>query len=144
MSFLLREMENRKGSSSTTEIVSKIKELNSVKLELARLKIVKKDLDVKRKLLELDIQEFLEDNEQPGLRCGDTVIFIKESTIRKSNYRKKDEKLRFFKDFLEDKGFNVDDDTIKEMFDSLKGSPRKSKTLRLKHDPISIDDIAED
>ena len=101
-----------------TEINQEIKRRRK---ELAQLNAMKKEYENK-------VIQYLEANDQPGIKCDGNTIIVQDKTIRKPV--KKSEKEERVKSYLSKYGVPTDQESIDELFDMLRGPPNKSSSLK--------------
>lgn len=98
-----------------------VMEYESLTTEIQRLRRQVRFLSNKRNECEKRIIEYLDTNEQPGVKMNDTIIMSKQKQRRK--HRKKTEKIQQGLNVLRKYGFDGNDDTLYELLDAMRGSP---------------------
>ena len=111
-------------------IQGKVNELNSIKNELHNIRQKGIELRKRLKVIEKDIDDYLEINEQPGLKYKGTAI-IRETVLKKKIKKKIDLKIDTIK-ILESKGINNAEKVYEELINARHGSPTEQKKLRFK------------
>jgi hypothetical protein len=110
-------------------IPSKLKELESINQEIKRLNINKKKIMTRKKELEEFVIEYLEKNEQKGIRYKGTLIMTSEKTTRP---RKKDlEKKSDCEKILKKYGITNCNTILGELNNAMKGEARIKKGIKL-------------
>lgn len=115
---------------SITDISGIIKEIESIDSEINRLNRLKSELTNKKKNLEKDIKTYLKDNNEEGVRCGDTLVLLDEKDARKR--MKKIDKESSISQVLQNHGISNIDSILKELNDATKGEPYVKEYIKIK------------
>lgn len=116
--------------SSQTQTITDMKSLKDITQEIKRMAIEIKKLNLQKKVIEERIKEYLEENNQPGIRYGELVILANE----RKGYEKitKNEKKNKIYEVLQNNGVDDPIGVYDEILKSSKGEEKKIVTLKLK------------
>lgn len=98
-------------------ITSDVNELKELDTELKRLRKHMRMLNEQKRKCENRILEYLEVNDQPGVKMDGTVIMAEQKQIRK--YQRQNEKLDKGTQLLSKYGITAD--TLKEVMEAMRG-----------------------
>lgn len=104
---------------SISHVASLIQEMNNINVELNRLTKVKSDLAKKKKDIKQSIYNYLKENGEQGVRCGESIVTIdtKDSRVRK----KKKEREEQIQSVLKKCGIKNPKEVMKELDTAMKG-----------------------
>ena len=111
-------------------IQGKVNELNSIKSELKSLRQRGTVLRNRVKIIETEIDEYLESKDQPGLKYKGTAI-IRETTTTRRIKKKVDARASAI-DILERIGVDSPEKVFDELMDARRGSPTEQTKLKIK------------
>jgi|LauGreDrversion4_2_1035121.scaffolds.fasta_scaffold385538_3 hypothetical protein len=118
---------------SAHQIQSDMRELKELTTEIKRMKMTLKLLNLKKREIEDRIKEYLDRNEQPGIKYQSLVVLATEKKVRKR--KTVEERANEVAQILEEKGFHDVDDTVLEIMETLKGRAQTTMALKIKDDP---------
>ena len=118
----------------TQKVVSDLKELKNVVSEIKRLNIECKLLRLKKKELEDSIMEYLQVNDQPGVKYGELVVLSRERTTRKKLNKKEKETNAI--EVLEGLGVIDARTAFSNILDSMKGEETVVTSLQIKENKL--------
>jgi hypothetical protein len=115
---------------STVKIVSDMKELKIINNEMKRCNVILKQLRERKKKIENNILNYLENNEKPGVKYEDLIAVKKDKKQRerKSQTEKKEEAIRL----LENNGIRDAENFYKEFIETIKGKEEIISSLKVK------------
>jgi hypothetical protein len=108
-----------------------MKELKVIDTEIKRLFIQLKELRIKKKQIEEQIIQYLEDKDQPGLKYEDLLVLSAKSKRRER--KTKEDKESDILQILEQKGIRNSRETYSEIMDALKGREMVTPVLKIKN-----------
>jgi hypothetical protein len=111
-------------------IQGKVNELNAIKSELKSLRLRGSTLRKRAKLIEDEIDEYLDRKDQPGLKYKGTAIIRETSTTRRVK-KKSDARVDAI-NVLERRGVGSPEKVFDEMMDARRGSPTEQRKLKFK------------
>jgi predicted RNase H-like nuclease (RuvC/YqgF family) len=111
-------------------IQTQVNELNSIKNELKSMRITSTTLKKRAKQLEKEIEEYLEEKDQPGLKYKGTAIIREVAT--KHKIKKKVEQKNDCIQILENYGIHNPEKVLEELNKAKKGSPTEQTKLTFK------------
>ena len=111
-------------------IQGKVNELNSIKSELKSLRQRGAMLRKRAKEIEVEIDEYLDMKDQPGLKYKGTAI-IRETTTKRPVKKKADAKADAIY-ILERYGIESPEKVFDEVMDARRGSPTEQRKLKFK------------
>ncbi len=111
-------------------IQGKVNELNSIQNELKSLRIRGATLRKRAKIIEEEIDEYLDMKDQPGLKYKGSAIFRETATKRR--IKKKIEQRSDAIDVLEKHGVDDPDKILDEIIEARRGSPTEHRKLKFK------------
>lgn len=103
-------------------------ELQNLDVELKRLRKQIRDLKTQKDACEKRILEYLEVNEQPGLKMNGMVIMAQDRRRRK--YQKKTEKIERGESVLQKHGIYNSREALDELLEAMRGSPEVKPSLK--------------
>jgi hypothetical protein len=109
-------------------IQGKVNELNSIKNELKSLRDRGSVLRKSSKIIENEIDEYLNMKDQPGLKYKGTAI-IRETAMKRLMKKKADARADVI-DVLERRGVDSPEKVYDEIMDARKGSPTEQTKLK--------------
>ena len=111
-------------------IVRDITELKQIDIELKRYrKEIKKLRDAKENC-EKRILDYLDANDQPGIRLGSEGITVIAEHRRKRKYEKKQQKIERGVQILEKNGVYNSKDTLNELLEAMRGESLEKPSIR--------------
>ena len=110
-------------------IQNDVLELKSLDMELKRMRKKFKELKQQREDCERRIMEYLDVNEQPGLRMNGTVIMARDRNTRK-NITKSDKMARGDL-LLQQHGICNSQQVLEDLLEVMRGSPESKPSLRM-------------
>jgi hypothetical protein len=111
-------------------IQGKVNEINSIKSELKSLRQRGTELRKRTKIIEEEIEEYLDSKDQPGLKYKGTAIF-RETGITRRIKKKQDARSDAIY-VLEQRGVESPEKVYDEMMDARRGSPTEQRKLKFK------------
>ena len=111
-------------------IQGKVNELNAIKSELKSLRLRGSTLRNRVKIIEDEIDEYLDMKDQPGLRYKGTAI-IREMATKRCVKKKADARVDAI-GILERRGVESPGKVFDEIMDARKGSPKEQRKLKFK------------
>jgi hypothetical protein len=111
-------------------IQGKVNELNSIKSELKSLRQRGTVLRKRAKVIEEEIDKYLDSKDQPGLKYKGTAI-IRETAIKRRTKKKADARADAIY-VLERRGVESPDKIFDEMMEARRGSPTEQTKLKFK------------
>jgi len=118
---------------SAHQIQSDMRELKELTTEIKRMKMTLKLLNLKKHEIEDRIKDYLDKNEQPGIKYQSLVVLATEKKVRKR--KTVEERANEVAQILEEKGIHDVDDTVLEIMETLKGKAQTTMALKIKDDP---------
>ncbi len=106
-----------------------VHELRSLDVEMKRLRKHIKLLKDQKDKCEKRILEYLETNQQPGLKHENTVIMAQER--KKRRYEKKTSKIIKGESILDKYGIPNTKEILEELLEAMRGSPQTVSTLKI-------------
>lgn len=103
-------------------------EFKNLDTEIKRLRKDVKLLKAQKDACEKRILEYLEVNEQPGVKMNGTVIMAQERPKRK--YQKKTDKINRGEDVLKKYGIHESKEALNELLEAMRGSPESKPVLK--------------
>jgi hypothetical protein len=119
-------------------IQGKVNELNSIKNELKSLRQRGAVLRKRTKVIEEEIEDYLDSKDQPGLKYKGTAIIRETGTSRP--LKKKTEARSDAIYVLEQRGVESPEKVYDEMMDARRGSPTEKRKLKFKQIKKNKDD----
>ncbi len=113
----------------STSIHRDVTELKELDIELKNLRKRMKDLKTQKQGCEQRIIEYLNVNDQPGLRMNGTVIIAKEKNTRR--YQKASDKKERGLSVLEKYGIDNSQEALNEILEAMRGSPEITPSLKI-------------
>jgi len=113
-----------------SKTVSDLKELKNITSEIKRLAAETKILRLKKKEIEERIMDYLQENDQPGVKYGELVVLSKESTKHK-RLKKKEKEERAIS-VLEGMGIIDSKAAFDAILESMVGEEYVSQSLQIK------------
>lgn len=111
---------------SITEDVLELKQLD---IELKRLRKQIRNLQSQKQKCEHRILEYLDVNEQPGVKMNDMVILAAHKKKRK--YRKQKDRILNGSHILEKYGIHESKQVLDELIEAMRGSPERKPVLKI-------------
>ena len=111
-------------------IQGKVNELNSIKNELKSLRQRGVSLRKRAKIIEEEIDEYLDSKDQPGLKYKGTAI-IRETATKRRIKKKADARADAI-EVLERRGVESAEKVFDELMDARRGSPTEQRKLKFK------------
>lgn len=111
-------------------IQGKVNELNSIKSELKSLRQRGTALRKRAKVIEDEIDEYLDSKEQPGLKYKGTAI-IRETATKRRTKKKADARADAIY-VLERRGVKSPEKLFDEIMEARRGSPTEQRKLKFK------------
>lgn len=111
------------------EIREDISELQSLTMELKRVKERAKELRQLKMDVEKRILDYLEENDQPGVNYKDVVLLAQNKEGFKRGKAK--EKILRGAEYLEQRGIQNGKQIVSELLDAIKGSPVSKSQLKM-------------
>ncbi len=118
-------------SINAKQIQNNMKELKVIDTEIKRLFTQLKELRIKKKQIEEQIIQYLEDKDQPGLKYEDLLVLSAKSKRRER--KTKEDKESDILQILEQKGIRNSRETYSEIMDALKGREMVTPVLKIKN-----------
>jgi hypothetical protein len=124
-------MNNLKAMISSTKmsIVREVEELQSITNEIKRLNIRMKRLKAEKKRVEDLILEYLDSNDQPGVRHNGTTIVCERRNKR--SYKKKSAKLEDAQAILQRYGISQTKEALDDIMEALRGEPLEKRVVKV-------------
>jgi hypothetical protein len=113
-----------------SRVMSDMKELKNITIELKRLGMETKIIRYKKKEIEDRIMDFLHTENQVGVKLGDLVVMSKEKNGRRR--LKKEEKENNAIGVLESMGIINSKQALYSILDSMKGESTITESLHMK------------
>lgn len=113
---------------STSAITQDVTELKELDLEIKRLSKELKALRKHKEACEARIIEYLDVNDQPGLKYQGVTIIAQDRKKRK--YQKKSEKIEKGVRVLEKHGIYNSKEALDEILEAMRGSPEHKSALK--------------
>lgn len=110
-------------------ITADVLELKQLDIEIKRVSKQLSTLKTHKIACEKRILEYLEVNDQPGLKMDGTIIVAQDRRRRK--YQKKSEKQARGQYILEKHGIYNSKETLDEILEALRGSPDNTRSLKI-------------
>lgn len=110
-------------------IANDVKELKDIDIEIKRYNKIIYDLKTRKKILEKNITEFLEERDEPGLKYNGIAILKKEGETRKR--KNKNEKIVDGMGVLQKYGVNDPEKIVTEIIEAIRGDPSKMTKLHM-------------
>ena len=110
-------------------IQNKVNELKSINEELSRLTIQSKTMRKRVKVLEGEIDDYLEEKDQPGFKHEGMLIIRKTKTRRKM--KKKSEQKSSVIDMLKKHGVNNPEQAYEDVMNARRQSPTEESVLKM-------------
>lgn len=104
-------------------------ELQNLDTELKRLRKRMRILRDQKEQCEKRILEYLDVNDQPGVKMNGTIIMAQER--RKRKYQKKSDKLTRGQYILQKHGIHNSKEALEEIMEAMRGSPESRTTLKI-------------
>ena len=104
-------------------------ELQNITIELKRLRTLVRDLGAKKRECEARILYYLEENNHPGLRMGDTIVTATEQ--KRSKRPSKIKQMNQGEEILRQYGISEPQTVLQRLFESIKGSPEQKQVLKI-------------
>jgi len=114
------------------KVVCDLKELKNISSEIKRLNAEKKILTIKKKDIEESIMGYLHEADQPGVKYGDLIVMVKESTKRKKLKKKEQEANAI--NIISELGVENSKEVLQRILDSMKGEEVISDSLLIKEE----------
>jgi len=111
------------------EILGDVNELQSLTLEIKRLREQAKQLRQRKSDVEKKILDYLESSDQPGLKYKDVILLAENKETFKRGKAK--DRITRGADFLEQLGINNSKEVVSNLLDVLKGSPVPKSQLKM-------------
>ena len=111
-------------------IQGKVNELNSIKSELKSLRQRGTALRKRAKVIEDEIEEYLDSKDQPGLKYKGTAI-IRETTTKRRTKKNADARADAIY-VLERRGVESPEKLFDEIMEARRGSPTEQRKLKFK------------
>ena len=111
-------------------IQGKVNELNSIKSELKSLRQRGTALRKRAKVIEDEIEEYLDSKDQPGLKYKGTAI-IRETATKRRTKKKADARADAIY-VLERRGVESPEKLFDEIMEARRGSPTEQRKLKFK------------
>lgn len=111
-------------------IQGKVNELNSIKSELKSLRQRGTALRKRVKVIEDEIDEYLDSKDQPGLKYKGTAI-IRETSTKRRTKKKADARADAIY-VLERRGVESPEKLLDEIMEARRGSPTEQRKLKFK------------
>jgi hypothetical protein len=111
-------------------IQGKVNELNSIKSELKSLRQRGTALRKRAKVIEDEIEEYLDSKDQPGLKYKGTAI-IRETATQRRTKKKADARADAIY-VLERRGVESPEKLFDEIMEARRGSPTEQRKLKFK------------
>jgi len=121
---------------SAHQIQSDMRELKELSAEVKRLKMTLKLLNLKKREIEDRIKEYLDKNDQPGIKYQSLIVLSTEKKVRKR--KTVEERANEVAQILEERGIHDVDDAVLEIMETLKGRAQTTMALKIKDDPNKI------
>jgi hypothetical protein len=121
---------------SAHQIQSDMRELKELAAEVKRLKMTLKLLNLKKREIEDRIKEYLDKNDQPGIKYQSLIVLSTEKKVRKR--KTVEERANEVAQILEERGIHDVDDAVLEIMETLKGRAQTTMALKIKDDPNKI------
>ena len=113
-----------------SEIIATANEMLNISSELKRLRLETQKLNKRKKEIESQILDYLKKKDEPGFKYQNVAVITEEKDIRQP--KKKKDKMKNALDVLEENGVRNADKVLKDLIESLKGSPVTETKLRIK------------
>lgn len=113
-----------------SEIIATANEMLNISSELKRLRLETQKLNKRKKEIEGQILDYLKKKDEPGFKYQNVAVITEEKDIRQP--KKKKEKLKSALEVLEENGVRNADKVLKDVIESMKGSPVTETKLRIK------------
>jgi len=110
-------------------IIEDVQELKRLQIEIKRQQTQLRDLRTHKKECEKRIMDYLETNDQPGLKFRDMTI-IAQNTQRRRR-KKKQEKQDAGLMILQKHGIYNSKEALDELLSAMRGSPERETQLRI-------------
>ena len=117
-------------SQAKSYIKSLIHELNGINTEIKTLKSRVKSLNSRKKTVEKDILEFLEKNEQPGVKLNN-LAFYQEKKIKRKVKNKSDKRNDCLA-VLTNLGIENSQEAYNSILSAMRGGVEEQNSLRIK------------
>jgi hypothetical protein len=104
-------------------------ELQDLDNEMKRLRKQMRTLKEQKERCEKRILEYLDVNEQPGLKMNGTIIMAQDR--RKRKYQRKSDKLARGEYILQKHGLFNSKEALDEVLEAMRGSPESKPTLKI-------------
>lgn len=112
------------------KILNDLKELKSITNEIKRLNLKMKELRLNKSEIEDRIIEYLEEEDQVGVKYENMVILARQKTQRRK--KKKGEKEQDAAAVLEQFGIENPNEALKQVLDAMKGEEMLVSSLQVK------------
>jgi hypothetical protein len=113
-----------------SEIIATANEMLNISSELKRLRLETQKLNKRKKEIESQILDYLKKKDEPGFKYQNVAVITEEKDIRQP--KKKKDKMKNALDVLEENGVRNADKVLKDLIESMKGSPVTETKLRIK------------
>jgi hypothetical protein len=111
-------------------IADTIRELKSVTLALKNVNLEAKKLREQKKTLEAGVLEYLQQKEQPGIKCDGFVVLAEQKDKRERKGKK--QKLLDCSKLLESYGIKEPEKVTNELFEAMRGEKSTVSCLKTK------------
>jgi hypothetical protein len=117
---------------SNQNIAGLMKELKGINNELERINKSTKGLRDRKKKIETYILDYLENNDQPGIKYEDLIVLRhqKKKRLPKAKEEKKEDVIRI----LEDNGIENSIQVYNDILENMKGEEEKIASIKIKKD----------
>ena len=116
---------------ATTALIS---EINTLTSEIKRRSQALRELRKRKKLLELQLIEFLDNNNQRGVTFQGKLAIVKENTQKSTRRLRKNEKAMLAREFLEKNGIQNTGKLAQELVELMSGP--KTMITKLKYQKL--------
>jgi len=113
------------------EITGNIRELDNLNIEIKRLAKQLRKLRARKKKIEGDISQYLEETNKPGVKYKGTAI-IAENKVKHVRNRKKVDKENDGTYILSQYGIQNPEKVLKELLEAMKGPKENTTILKFK------------
>ena len=117
-------------SINTQRVVEQLKELNDIEREIFKLNMDLKMLRFKRNNIKEDINKYLKEANQPGVKYGDIIVLSKE-TFQTKKLKKKEKEERSV-NYLESINVMNAKETYNTLVNTMKGEKVPISSLYIK------------
>jgi len=114
------------------EIAPQLKALKEIIIEKKRLSLRTRELNLEKKQLEEQIIEYLQEKDQPAIKCG-SLIFMTKTKQKKIRMKEK-EKVISTMEVLKQSGVKEPEELAKEILNSMQGEKVSSVSLFAKEE----------